>query len=125
MRSEDSSTSSATGFVNITDFITEETPISLPKERNQAIQLLQIRRKLCFDPLLDEPFCDTVRESIQIERNQLSDKIEPLSMTQVTNKMRTNYSNADIIRSSTPIRLSARAKEEFDENVGAGSSDEN
>jgi hypothetical protein len=46
-------------------------------------------------------------------------------MTKVTNKLQINYTNADIVRSSTPIRLSARAKEEFDENVGPSSSDEN
>ena len=33
----DSSSSSIAGYVNISDFITEEAPISIPKEKNQAI----------------------------------------------------------------------------------------
>ena len=33
----DSSTSSVGGYVSISDFITEEAPIAVPKEKNQAI----------------------------------------------------------------------------------------
>lgn len=43
-----SSCSSAGGYMDITEMITEELPISLPKHRNQ-IRLLKINREQCVN----------------------------------------------------------------------------
>ncbi len=57
--------------MDLNDMVTEETPITVPKDRNQPLVLLQIRRRQCqeednltvIDDLSGDPSFNHVRDS--------------------------------------------------------------